>query len=479
MRAPGGRLPVWAWVVGFHAVCFLAAFVLHQGRLVAYAYPAGAVVCCALLLRRRETADFLVFTLWLWFLGPEMRRVVDFGVGWTPKSTVMLAMPVASCVCLVPALRAHRRVAPDMTRALATALTAVVFAFVTGALVNGKAPALGGLLDWLPPVLVGAWAAGAGPETPVLRRALERTALWGAIVLGAYGLVQFLVLPEWDAFWMRNAPINSIGNPHPFQVRVFGTLNSPNPYGAVLGALLIMVLAGARSRGRALATAAGVVGIGLSLVRTAWLGIVIAVGALARAGRTRALVAIVLAATLTVVGLAFVGGPVGEAIGERVANSYQSGGKDKSLNDRTDVYRKTLPVVLGSATGKGLGSTGVSTKLSNAQGKPGAAGTFDSGLLEVLYTYGLPLGLVLLVVLLLAVCAAWRRARESDDDFLVACGAAVAGLLVQLLLGNPLTGAPGVLFWVLLALLSRVRGSGTPVAGASLAEQGRRSRTLV
>ena len=45
--------------------------------------------------------------------------------------------------------------------------------------------------------------------------------------LALYGVYQFVRIPAWDAAWMINADLKSIGSPMPYLVRVFGTLNTP------------------------------------------------------------------------------------------------------------------------------------------------------------------------------------------------------------------------------------------------------------
>ena len=64
----------------------------------------------------------------------------------------------------------------------------------------------------------------------VLRRDADHAAgavfgmlAWGGMIMGAYGVLQYLSPPPWDVAWMRAAEIASVGQPSPRQVRVFGT----------------------------------------------------------------------------------------------------------------------------------------------------------------------------------------------------------------------------------------------------------------
>ena len=69
---------------------------------------------------------------------------------------------------------------------------------------------------------------------------------------------------------MRVVQMDSIGKPAPFEVRIFGTLNSPGPYADMLAASLLVAL-GASGRLPWLAGMPAVVALLLSLVRAAWL----------------------------------------------------------------------------------------------------------------------------------------------------------------------------------------------------------------
>ena len=93
----------------------------------------------------------------------------------------------------------------------------------------------------------------------------------GRSMFGGYGIYQFFFLAPWDAFWMRVVQMDSIGRPAPFEVRIFGTLNSPGPYADMLAASLLVAL-GASGRLPWLAGMPAVVALLLSLVRAAWVG---------------------------------------------------------------------------------------------------------------------------------------------------------------------------------------------------------------
>ncbi|MHA7303552.1 hypothetical protein [Pseudarthrobacter sp. MDT1-22] len=60
------------------------------------------------------------------------------------------------------------------------------------------------------------------------------------LLVGAYGIVQFVVLPPWDKSWMLSSELQSIGQAAPLAVRVFGMSESPGPYAAFIGVAIII-----------------------------------------------------------------------------------------------------------------------------------------------------------------------------------------------------------------------------------------------
>ena len=100
----------------------------------------------------------------------------------------------------------------------------------------------------------------------------------------------------------------------------FSTLNTSNPFGEVVGAILLVALAERRVLLRLTAASLGLASLGLSLVRAAWVALLVAVATLVRAGRIRvqALAAFVV---IVVIGLVFFGGTAAQTVYTRFSTS--------------------------------------------------------------------------------------------------------------------------------------------------------------
>jgi hypothetical protein len=430
-----------ALAIGSNVLCVAGA-----GSLVGPAFVGAAIVIAYWLSRTRPLAA-IEFALWIWLLGPQVRRAVDYAANsYHDPSLVMVAAPLASLVLLprVRELRWNGLLRP--VRPLLVAATVVMIGYGVGAVRGGVSQATAALLVWLVPLLLGLQTIVVGRDIDELRTTLERVFVWGALIVGVYGIVQFYVVPGWDAFWMDNVSMASIGAPEPFEVRVFSTLNSPGPMAAFLTAA-VLFLTDARHPLRLAAQIAGYVCLALSVVRSAWLACLLGLLIVLGVGRPRAKTTALLAIGVVTIGLLQMSGPMQTVIAERIEESRE-GRKDDSFVARTALHREMVPALVDNTVGHGLGATGVASRV----GEDGAGvAHLDSGLIDFTYTLGLPAGLLVLGALTSGSLALARAAKRRDvlpAGLIAAC----VSLFAQLAAGNTLTGVGGVTFFVLWAL---------------------------
>ena len=94
--------------------------------------------------------------------------------------------------------------------------------------------------------------------------------------MGAYGIYQFFVLPDWDRMWMLNVQMNSFGEVDIMKTRAFSTMNAPAIFAATM-ACGSFVLFNLKGKLRLLAAASGFIGLVLTLSRASWLSLAAAV----------------------------------------------------------------------------------------------------------------------------------------------------------------------------------------------------------
>lgn len=412
------------------------------GAVAGPAFVGLAVVIAYLLSRVRPLAA-IEFAWWIWLLGPQVRRAVDYATTYHDPSVVMIAAPLASLVML-PRVRDLRwNGMLRLVRPLLVAATAIVIGYGVGAVRVGLRPATAALLVWLVPVLFGLQLIAVGQDIDELRRTIERLFVWGALVVGLYGIVQFYVVPGWDAFWMDNVPMASIGTPEAFEVRVFSTLNSPGPMATFLAAA-VLFLTGSHHRLKLPAQIAGYGCVALSVVRSAWLACLLGLVIILAVGRARAKTTALIAIGVVAIGVLQISGPVQTVVADRIDESRQ-GRRDDSFMARSAIHDEMLPELFDNVVGKGLGSSGVASRLAESNN---GLTDLDSGLIDVAYSLGLPVALVALGALtfgVLELARAGLRRNALPAGLIAAC----VSIFAQMLGGNSLIGIGGVTFFVL------------------------------
>ncbi len=182
---------------------------------------------------RRSPWLYISATLWFWLMTAFIRRFIEWRTGFNPTD-IILATPNLMMLFMLrpiltsPGLLRRRELGPGLAVAAAV-IYGICVSFFRGEVVSGAVAAA----DWLAPTFyfffVVAHTNDAGSLEPHFRTFLP-------LILGVtvpYGLYQYFYLPAWDAQWMIESQMGSIGKALPMELRVFGTTNNP----AIPGAL--------------------------------------------------------------------------------------------------------------------------------------------------------------------------------------------------------------------------------------------------
>ena len=444
----------WSLAVGFAALV-AALLAARMGHIVELAFPALALVVGATLYFQHPTL-YLGFTWWLWFLTPEVRRLVDYQIGWNDISPVMIAPYLVSGLAALTLVRCLPQLPQPRLFPFALILMAINYAYAVGLVRAGPLAATYGLLTWLVPVVLGFHVAAQWQQYPYYRDAIRRVFLWGVLAMGIYGMVQFFVLPAWDLYWMRASPINSIGGPQPFKVRVWSTMNSPQPFALAMMAGLLFAFA-AKGWFRFVAAGPGYVSLLLSLVRTAWLGwaigLVILLARVPGVHKTKLLAVGILVGLLSLPLLLLE--PVADRVTARFETMQDIEGDD-SFRARLTLYSEFFLVSAGDVVGQGIGSANLATKLTEDDDLAEYR-TIDSGVLEVMFVLGWPGTLLYLAGLCWLVGGAFGGRAERQDLAVPAAGAVVVAILAMTISYNTLIGVGGAVLWTFLGLMLAAR----------------------
>ncbi|MFD0937455.1 O-antigen ligase domain-containing protein, partial [Methylobacterium trifolii] len=393
---------------------------------------------------RKSPAEHLRCVLLLFAFAPFLRRLVDLAAGFDTTG-LMLVGPLLAI--LVPATDLRHYLdgeeAPPAATPILLVGACVGYGTALSVFQGDWMNAASGSLKWFAPLIYAAVLVRRPEESAGLLRGATSAFLFILPVTGLYGIYQYVDPPAWDRYWMNYASILSAGQPVPYGVRTYSTMNGPASFATFTAAGLVLVFFLRASWQSLLVSAPAALALMLSMYRTGWLSLSVGVlfCCLFSVTRGRAvttigaiLVALVLAGTLT---------PFGEVIGDRFA-TFGDGAKDDSAQERLEQF-----VTLWNRPDSGLFGSGFTITDVGSAG----AMAIDGTVIACWLTFGIVVGLLCLFGLVWAAANAILAAFRHGSREAIVVGALACGGLVQMPLAGISSGELGVLFWTFAVLL--------------------------
>jgi hypothetical protein len=304
------------------------------------------------------------------------------------------------------------------------------------------------ILNWLVPLFFAFFLVESYQDYEEIRRRFQRTFLVATLVMGAYGIYQFFLLPPWDELWLSNVKTTTFGIPEPMLLRGFSTMNAPVIFAlTMMGTLLVSLLV--KSRMRLLAVACGFLGLLFSFNRSAWIGLV--------AGLLFILLKVAMRERLHVlaaIGLAFAVAwsvVLIPGVREPVTDKLQTmmdAGDDVSLQARLAGYQSAFAELSNEPFGEGVASPDIDHPTMENDDK---IGPHDSMILELLYSLGWCGTLAYLIGLAIVIGRAVVH-KATNGPFENAMKAVMVALFAQCLLNDIVYGEVGWVLWTAGAL---------------------------
>jgi hypothetical protein len=435
--AKNARFVMISWIA-FVALCLLA----KAGRLLGPLFPLGSVAV-GLFLYFRTPNLYVGYAWWMCFVGSLVRRIIDYQSGFINPGRWSLTSTLVTSICLITLFRflpkAHRHGGLPF---IFSALT-VIYAFLIG-FVSGKVNSqyIVGLFEWLGPVAFGFHLFWNWQHYPTFRRTTQTNFVWGVLVMGVYGVLQYCTAPQWDQFYLNNLSVTSFGRPSPFEIRVFSTLSSPQLFATVMMAGLLMLFS---SQGflRFAASGVGYLSFLLSMARSGWLGFgagTVLFFPFLKPRFQMQFVMTVLVIAFLVIPLVNIE-PFAGVINDRLQSLTNPQG-DVSFQDRSAGYSEALNLAFMEIIGKGLG----------ASGPPTALGGSDSGILPLLFSFGW-LGTIFYVGGILLILMQLMQSKDRGQDVFMSTTRAIAlGTLFQVGFNNIFFDAFALILWGFLGV---------------------------
>lgn len=421
-------------IVSFFLVSILLS-AAGAGSAVTLAFPAAAV-SLGLFLYFREPLLYNGFVWWMWFLSPFIRRLADWKSGFTDPSLILLSPYLVSLITIITFFKYLPRGRTSNYLPFVMSFGAIAYSFLVALVYRSPFAAGIGLVDWLPAITFGFHLFVHWPDYPSYRRNTQRVFIWGVLVMGAYGIAQYLLSPEWDLAWRLNAEFWSAGDIFSTgNIRVWSTMNSPTPFANTMMAGLLILLN--YEGGIALpAVLVGFLSFLLSLARASWGALIVGLVSLVSFSKENLQIRLIVAIGLIVLCLiplttidAF-----SEAIYTRLG-TLTNISEDGSAADRAYYFALQINDALRSVIGEGVG------------GK-----VYDWGIFSLLFSLGWIGSLFYVGGISLNLMMLYRGSEHKIDAFIGVSRSIALATFAMVALTTPFTEVTGLILWTFMGL---------------------------
>lgn len=388
------------------------------------------------------------------------RRLVDQQAGWDPSNPVLLTPYLCCLFAGISFFDYWWRDRPYKFGSFLVILLCVAYGTLL-AILNGRL--LGSLVDalkWSVGPLMAVHMLAHRDTLAEIRRIVEPCLIWACAAMAVYGIAQFVNPAPWDASWMRDVTqlgLDSIGQPEPFRVRVFSTMNSPGSFGIFLSAGILVALK-QRLSVAVSTTTLMMIGLALSQYRSIWAATALALLMVVFSRRASVRPGNLLA--LCIVGCMLCSTALAPRISETVvqrASTLTAMKTDASLKSRHYQY-EAIAQKDTLIWGEGLAMNGTSRRFDTK-----VSATLDGALIEIWCGLGVIVGTAFLLALSGLIVALFRLPHGIGNSVFFD-RAIVSALFIQLPIGTVHVGELGFCAWTFLGLALAARISATQVA---------------
>lgn len=426
--------PAWFAILAL-ALFTVLGILVGAGKVLNLVFPIAALAV-GIRLYFSYPILYIGFSWWILFLTPLIRRLADYRSSYTEPSPLLLAPYLVMGVTLVTVWRHLPTIHRQGGLPFVLSLVGIFYGLLIGLINRTPFAVARSLLDWLAPVAFGFHLFVNWRDYPSYRQNIYRVFVWGTLVMGFYGIFQYVVAPEWERFWLINSGMTSSqGSPQPFGMRVWSTMNSVEPFAAVMAACLLLLFT-SRSPVSISASVGGYLSFLLTMGRSTWVGwlggLLTLTGYLKPKHQMR-LIITVLVIALLVIPLTTIE-PFSKTINNRLS-TFSNLEEDGSTKVRKETFEYLIGSALTSFVGEGIGGPG-----------------YDSSILLPLFHLGWLGTIPYIGGMFLLVFGVFQGSEGSFDVFTSAARAIVMSALVRLPVNNSIIGSSGIVLWGFLAL---------------------------
>ena len=440
--------PVKAWRAIFILALATAMSLVAGGIVAIVTFPLGSLAV-GWFFYRRYPLFYCSFVWWMWFVGSLVRRIIDFRCGYITPGPWHFSAGLITGMSVLTLLKHLPKAGKQGGIFFVIAAAGCLYGYLINIVNQGFGDIDQGtflLFGWMAPVAFGFHIFIHWRDYPSFRQNIQRTFLWGVLFMGFYGVVQYVFAPPWDSFFLRaireNADVLSFGEPEPFGIRVFSSMDAPQAFAGMIGVGLILLFS-LRGTQQLWANGLGYLSLLLSLARSGWLSFVLSMLILFMALKSNLKIKMLIGVLMTVLIVLPITTiePFSEAIGERI-ESLEDANKDGSLKARTGAFNLLIDHALGEFVGFGLQSpVKPDVKLRSTYD------VGDNGILVILFALGWMGAFPYLFSLLNLTFQIMQASLKNNDLMLHIAYAVVLGQLGQIYFKSLFYGNFAMILW--------------------------------
>jgi hypothetical protein len=439
-------------VVAVVLVLPVALYLAGLASLARLAYPVTNLLVAAYLYERRSPW-YAAQCLLIFCVVSLIRRLIDDQTGFDASNPVLLT-PYLCCLLTTNAFVNYwRRARPRGLGPFLLMFACIAYGAVLAVLDGRVLSVLVDVLKWLVGPLMAIYLLENRDRIATIRALIEPTLIAAGTAMALYGVVQFVEPASWDATWMRGVAdlgFDSIGQPEPFAVRVFGTMNSPGSLGTVLLAAMLLSLK-RPPLVCVLTIGPMLLAIALCQYRSIWamtaLGVLLV--ALSPSAALRRANLLMLAVVGMLLASSALIPQVNEAISAR-ASSLSSLEGDESLRLRLKQYEEFFEND-DLLVGEGLAINGASRRLDKR-----ATGLIDGAVIEIFTAMGVFVGTAFIAAIVTLIAGLFQRSAAASRHIHFD-RAIVLTLFAQFPIGTVHIGELGFCAWMFLGFALATR----------------------
>ena len=439
--------PAWAAMGGL-AIFTVLGILLGAGSLVRFIFPLASLAI-GLFLYSQYSILYIGFTWWLWFLTPLISRIIDLQSGWDPSRLILVAPFLVTLISTITLVKYLPKNFNQDGLPFLLVLAAIGYGAVIGLINNQPVGVARSILDWFTPLPFAFHLWINWREYPQYKKVIQDTFLWGVLIMGIYGIIQYFIAPEWDRYWLiQSGMFSSSGSAEALEMRIWSTMHSPGPFATTMRAGLLLLFTH-KNPVRLPAAIAGALSLLVSLVRASWGGFILAMIIFIPSLKSKIQLRII--STMLILGLCIIPltmvEPFASRIGDRVLTFTQIQ-EDNSFKARQENYEENLMAALSTFQGRGLGNT-----WSFSSGDEGLSATvIDSGILDLFSTLGWVGATFYLSGLILSITRLIKSARINHDIFLSALRAFIIATCAAIVISTVMISVSGILLWCFIGI---------------------------